>query len=132
MIQIYPNWSNMVQNQPKKCPNGSGIPSSPGLVLFDTPIVWLGYEGSVILIGPQQFGGLKGCQDMVGHQWIGICNVLHDLELYCDVLWCTILDYTLLHCSEMYCTGIFCNVRHCTVLFNTIMKLTPVNHCTVE
>ena len=25
-------WSNMVQNQTKKCPNGSGITRSPGLV----------------------------------------------------------------------------------------------------
>ena len=32
MVQIYPNWSNMVQNQPKKRPNGSGITRSPGLV----------------------------------------------------------------------------------------------------
>ena len=32
MVQKYPNWSNMVQNQPKKCPNGSGITRFPGLV----------------------------------------------------------------------------------------------------
>ena len=32
MVQIYPNWFNMVQNQPKKCPNGSGITRSLGLV----------------------------------------------------------------------------------------------------
>ena len=34
IVQIYPNWSNMVQNQTKKCPNGSGITMSPGLVFF--------------------------------------------------------------------------------------------------
>ena len=34
MVQIYPYWSNMVQNQPKKCPNGTGITRSPGLVFF--------------------------------------------------------------------------------------------------
>ena len=33
MVQTYPNRSNMVQNQSKKCPNGSGITRSPGLVL---------------------------------------------------------------------------------------------------
>ena len=35
MVQIYPNWSNMVQNQTKKCPKGSGITRSPGLVFKD-------------------------------------------------------------------------------------------------
>ena len=37
MVQKYPNWSKMVQNQTKKCPNGSGITRSPGLVLRDLP-----------------------------------------------------------------------------------------------
>ena len=32
IVQIHPNWSNMVQNQTKKCPNGFGITRSPGLV----------------------------------------------------------------------------------------------------
>ena len=34
MFRIYQSWSNMVQNQTKKCPNGSGITRSPGLVLL--------------------------------------------------------------------------------------------------
>ena len=35
MVQVYPNWSNMVQNKSKSVqmgPNGSGITRSPGLV----------------------------------------------------------------------------------------------------
>ena len=32
MVQNGPIWSNMVQNQPKKCPKGSGTTRSPGLV----------------------------------------------------------------------------------------------------
>ena len=48
MVQIYPNWSNMVQNQTKKGPNGSGITRSPGVVFKEVGggggdmLVWFG------------------------------------------------------------------------------------------
>ena len=39
MVWIYSNWSNMVQNQPKKHTNGSGITRSPGLVAYFYPFL---------------------------------------------------------------------------------------------
>ena len=39
MVQIYPNWSSMVQNEQKKCPNGSSIARYPGLVYIEKQIV---------------------------------------------------------------------------------------------